>query len=216
MVLHRRLSVMNIVIIEDNKQILRNTRILLEREPGVTVSGAFGTAEAALEAMPHISPNIMLTDIGLPGMSGIELIAIVKKERPDLEILAYTAQSDRDVLLAVLKAGASGYILKGCKARELIEALYSIREGGAPMSPQISRAVVCEFHNPSAKELHLLTSREKEIVAVLEKGLSYKGIAESLSISVNTVHTHISKIFKKLGAENRRDALVKARIMGIV
>lgn len=207
---------MNIVIVEDNKQIMRNTRILLEREPGVTVAGAFFTAEAALEAMPLLSPNIMLTDIGLPGMSGIELITTVKKERPDLEILAYTAQSDRDVLLAVLNAGASGYILKGCKSRELIEALYCLYEGGAPLSPQISRAVVCEFHNSSVKEQHLLTLREKEILVVLEKGLSYKEIAERLSITANTVHTHISKIFKKLGAENRRDALIKARRLGIV
>lgn len=109
---------MNIVIVEDNKQILRNTRMLLEGEAGVTVSGAFNTAEAALEAIPRLSPNMMLTDLRLPGMSGIELITTVKDLYPDIDILAYTAQTDRDILVSVLNAGAIGYIIKGCKNRE--------------------------------------------------------------------------------------------------
>ena len=204
---------MKIMIVEDNKLILRNTRFILEGVPGFTVIGGYITAEAALEAMPLLCPDIMLTDIRLPGISGIELIARAKKACPELEILAYTALTDRDVLVAVLNAGASGYMLKGCKPRELIEALHSLRDGGAPLSPQISRAVLREFHSSTAEEYYLLTAREKEIFKALEKGLSYQGIADHLTISIHTVHTHITKIFKKLGADNRREALVKARRM---
>lgn len=208
---------MNVVIVEDNKQILRNIRMLLDGEPGVTVSGTFTTAEAALDALPLLSTTILLTDIGLPGMSGIELITKVKEAHPDVEILAYTAQTDRDILVSVLNAGANGYILKGCKPRELIEALHCLHEGGAPLSPQISRTLVREFHPPASAEApSLLTTREKEILTALEKGLSYQQIADLLTISVHTVHTHVSKMFKKLVAENRKDALVKARRLGIV
>lgn len=207
---------MKIMIVEDNKQVLQNTTMLLAGEPGVTVSGSFTTGDAALEALPLLCPSIMLTDIALPGMSGIELIARVKELRPDMDILAYTAQTERDILIAVLNAGASGYIIKGCKPRELIEALHCLRDGGSPLSPQISRAVIREFHGAAAEEQHLLTSREKEVLITLKNGLCYQEIADSLNISIHTVHTHITKVFKKLGAENRRDAFVKARRMGIV
>jgi len=207
---------MNIMIVEDNKQFLRNIRLILEGEPEVVVVGAFGSGEAALEALPHLSADIMLLDLGLPDTPGIELIAHAKKIQPDLAIMVYTAQTDRDILISTLKAGASGYILKGCKPRELTEAMHSLYSGGAALSPQITNAVVREFHGAMDNGSHVLSFREREIFAALEKGLSYKKIAVLLTLSVHTVHTHISNIFKKLGARNRREALVKARRMGIV
>jgi two-component system NarL family response regulator len=157
----------------------------------------------------------MLLDLGLPGMPGIELIAQAKKMQPDLAILVYTAQTDRDILISTLKAGASGYILKGGKLGELIEALHSLHGGGAALSPQITTTVVREFHAATDNGSHVLSFREREILATLEKGHSYKKIAILFTLSVHTVHTHISKIFKKLGAKNRSEALVKARRIGI-
>ena len=136
--------------------------------------------------------------------------------QPDLAILVYTAQTDRDILINSLKAGASGYILKGCKPGELTEALHSLYGGGAALSPQITNAVVREFHGSMDNGSHVLSFLEREILATLAKGHSYKKIAILLALSVHTVHTHISNIFKKLGARNRLEALVKARRMGIV
>jgi DNA-binding NarL/FixJ family response regulator len=122
---------MKVVIVEDNKQILRNTRRVLDGDPGITVSGFFTTAEAALEALPLLSPTMLLTDIGLPGMSGIEFITRVKEARPDVEIIAYSAKTGNANLLSALNAGAIGYILKGCKSQDLLEALHCLHEGHA-------------------------------------------------------------------------------------
>ena len=158
----------------------------------------------------------MVTNIALPGMTGIELIARAKEMWPELEILAYTSHDDRDNLFSALKAGASGYILKGGKPRELIEAVYSLNEGGAPMSPSIARKVVREFHGASIERQYLITPREKQILICIDMGLSYKELAERLDISVHTIHTHITKVFRKLKTSTRREALIKIRKLGII
>lgn len=207
---------MKIIIVEDDLMLLNNISMLLSGEPGMTVVGSYSKATDALEALETTYPTIMLTDIGLPGMSGIELIARAKEIRPELEIMAYTVFDDRDNLFSALKAGATGYLLKGCKPRELIEALHNLHEGGAPMSPQIARKVIREFHAASVEEQYLLTPREKDILSCIEKGLSYKELAEQLTISIHTVHTHITNIYEKLQATGRKDALIKARRKGIL
>jgi two-component system NarL family response regulator len=207
---------MRIIVVEDDLMLQNNICLLLSGEPGVKVVGSYTNAADALNELKSVCPTIMLTDIGLPGMSGIELIIKAKEINPDLEIMAYTVFDDRDNLFSALKAGASGYILKGCKPRELIEAIYNLHEGGAPMSPQIARKVIREFHVASIEEQFLLTHREKDILSFIEKGMSYKELASHLSISVHTVHTHITKIYEKLRATGRKDALIKARRKGIL
>jgi two-component system NarL family response regulator len=207
---------MNIIIVEDDPSQLHTIRMLLDGAPGMSVTGSYCDAEDALAALAASCPDIMLTDIGLKRMSGIELISRAKAMCPPLEIIAYTVFDDRDNIFAALKAGAGGYILKGCKPRDLIEALQELHEGGAPMSPQIARKVIREFQDKSIESEYILTSREKEILSSIEKGFSYKELASNLNISVHTIHTHITKIYEKLQATGRKDALIKARRSGII
>lgn len=205
-----------LLIVEDDSFLLENLKLILSDEAGITVAAAVGSAEEAMTALKTSSPDAMLTDLGLPKMSGIDLIRKAKAEMPELDIIAFTAFDDRETVLSAIKAGASGYILKGCSARELVEALQNLFAGGSPMSSKIARAVIMEFQGSDMKEQYLLTPREKEILIGTEKGLSYKELADKLNISPHTIHTHIKKIYEKLHAKDRKEALLSARKKGII
>ncbi|RPJ11666.1 MAG: DNA-binding response regulator [Deltaproteobacteria bacterium] len=202
---------MRLVIIEDNPLLLQNLTLLLSGEPGITVAGTYKTGEDALAGIKESSPELALVDLGLPGMSGIEFIRGAKATMPELDMMAYTVFEDRETIFSAIKAGASGYILKGCTPRELIEALFSLHQGGAPMSPKIARAVIKEFQGEDPTEQFLLSPREKQILGSLEKGLTYKEIADEFALSHHTVHTHIKNIYEKLQAKNKQEAFLKAR-----
>ncbi len=207
---------MRLVIIEDDPLLLENLTLLLSGEEGITVAGSYRSAEDALKSLRNTSPEVMLTDLGLPGMSGVDLIKKAKEEMPSLEIMAHTVFEDRERVFSAIKAGASGYILKGSSPREIIESIHALYKGGAPMSPKIARKVIHEFQDEVVGEQFLLTQREKEIVKLVEDGLTYKEIGEKLSISTHTVHTHIKNIYEKLQAKDRNDAIIKARKKGII
>lgn len=207
---------MKICIVEDNKALRQNLVLLLSGETGFTVTGAFGRAEEALKFLPASSTTILLLDIGLPGMSGVELIAKVKPLMPNLKIMAYTVSEYRETVFAALKAGACGYLLKGCPPRELIESLRSLHQGGAPMSPKIARKVIQEFQAPNIRQEDLLTPREKEILSQVAAGCAYKEIGSKLFISPHTVHTHIKNIYEKLQVCSRSEVLQKAHQMGVI
>jgi len=207
---------MRLVIIEDDPLLLENLTLLLRGEEGITVSGSYRSAEDAMKALKNASPEVMLTDLGLPGMSGVELIKKAKEDMPSLEIMAHTVFEDRERVFSAIKAGASGYILKGSTPREIIESIHSLYKGGAPMSPKIARKIIHEFQDDNAGEQFLLTQRETEVVKRVEEGLTYKEIGERLSISTHTVHTHIKNIYEKLQAKDRNDAINKARKKGII
>lgn len=207
---------MKVVIIEDNQLLRENLKLLLSGEPGITVTGAFGSAEEALFSMKKAAPDVMLVDLGLPGMSGVELIKKVKDQFPGIEIMTHTVFEDRETVFSAIKAGASGYILKGSTPREIVEALNNLHQGGAPMSPKVARKVIQEFQDESINEQYLLSKREQEIVREIERGLSYKEIADKFNISPHTVHAHIKKIYEKLQAKDRQEALMKARKKGII
>jgi len=207
---------MRLIIIEDDPLLLENLTLLLRGEEGISVAGAYRSAEDAIASLKKVSPEVMLTDIGLPGMSGVELIKIAKDEMPELEIMAHTVFEDRDNVFSAIKAGASGYILKGSSPREIIESIHALYKGGAPMSPKIARKIIHEFQGEVPGETFLLTPRETELVRRIEEGLTYKEIGERLSISTHTVHTHIKNIYEKLQAKDRNDAILKARKKGII
>ena len=207
---------MKVVIVEDDQLLRENLRMLLSGEPGIAVKGAYGSAEEALSAVRKAAPDVMLVDLGLPGMSGVELIKKIKEQSPGTDIMTHTVFEDRETVFSAIKAGASGYILKGSTPREIIEALNNLHQGGAPMSPKIARKVIQEFQDESISEQYLLSNREREIVKEIEKGLSYKEIAERFHISPHTVHAHIKNIYEKLQAKDRQEALVKARKKGII
>jgi two-component system NarL family response regulator len=207
---------MKVSIVEDDVLLRQNLKLLLSGETGISVVSVYGSAEDALVGIKRTHPEILLADIGLPGMSGIELIRELKDRMPELEIMAHTVFDDRETVFSAIKAGASGYILKGSTPRELIDALHTLAKGGSPMSPKIARKVIREFQGEGVDEQYLLSHRETEIVREVENGLTYKDIAVKLNISPHTVHTHIKNIYEKLHAKDRQGALVAARKKGII
>ena len=207
---------MRLALVEDNTVTRETLKLLLSGEPSIESVQTYGSGEELLEDLEQIVIDVLLVDLDLPGMHGTELIQKFNQARPTVEIMVYTIYEDRENVFAAIKAGASGYILKGSSPRELIESLQSLHQGGAPMSPKIARKVILGFQDTPEEAQNPLSSRESNIVRCVEQGLSYKEIAERLSISPHTVHTHIKNIYEKLQARNRRDALTSARRIGII
>jgi two-component system NarL family response regulator len=207
---------MKLIIVEDNTALRESLVMLLSGEDEFEVIGNYGTAEEAMVAIEAAPPDVLLVDLGLPGKSGTELIRWVKERVTEIDIMVHTIFDDRNNVFSAIKAGAASYILKGAKPRELIEALLDLRSGGAPMSPKIARSVISEFQEVKAQGEFLLTAREKQVLLGLEEGLTYRELADNMSVSHHTVHTHIKHIYEKLQAKGRRDALSKAKHKGII
>ena len=207
---------MNVCIVEDHELLRENLRILLAGEATIKVVGAFGSAEEALADLEQISPDVLIADLDLPGMHGTELIRRAKRALPQLDVMVFTIFEDRETVFAAIKAGASGYLLKGSSPRELIESLTNLHAGGAPMSPRIARKVIQQFQDVDDNSDLILSHREKEIVKGVADGMSYKELADRLCISPHTVHTHIKNIYEKLQVNDRSEAIKQARKRGII
>ncbi|MDH3981342.1 MAG: response regulator transcription factor [Kiritimatiellaceae bacterium] len=209
---------MNLLIVEDNPMTLTNLNLLLQGERGIDRIETFANAEDAISKASWKDTDVLLSDIDLPGMSGVDLIAWTHLHYPDTTNMVYTIHENRDTVFAAIKAGACGYLLKSSSPRELIESLTELSEGGAPMSPKIARKVIMDMQQHISTEEpnheHHLTSREHEILQQIELGLSYKEIAAKLHISPHTVHTHIKKIYEKVQVGGRDEVVKKARRLG--
>jgi DNA-binding NarL/FixJ family response regulator len=201
-------------IVEDDRDTRENLATLLNGAGGVRSVGSHGTAEAALRGIPAENPSVALVDINLPGMSGIECVAKLKLQLPKLQVLMITTYEERDLIFNSLRAGASGYLLKNMPHAELVQAVEQVHAGGAPMSMQIARKVVDHFHQikQPTSEVETLTQRELEILALLAQGYFYKEIGDRLTISLNTVKTHLHVIYEKLHVQSRTEAT--ARFLG--
>ena len=198
-------------IVEDNELIREGLFHLINGSEGFLCLGSYSSAEKAISDIPYNLPNVVLMDLNLPGMSGVECIKKLKEKYEELLILVLTIFEDNDQIFNSLVAGASGYILKKTPPAELLKAIQDIFNGGAPMSDQVARKVVNTFHNSSesAAEKTKLSKRESEILSLLAKGFHDKEIADTLYISFETVRTHLKNIYKKLHVRSRTEALLK-------
>jgi len=204
-------NTLNICIVEDSDDYRLALQEMINATPGFTCTLAYGNGESALKKIPSDIPDIVLVDIGLPGISGLELIATIKARIPKIQFMVLTVSEEGDKIFDALKVGASGYLLKSTPPKKIIEAIQDLANGGAPMSRKIARLVVASFQglpavleNPFDK---ILTNREKDVLQELSKGLLYKNIAAELNISIETVKSHCHNIYTKLHATTRTEAI---------
>ena len=201
----------DVCIVEDLRDIREGLISIISGYADFNLLGAFETADAAFIALPKLKPDVVIMDINLPGMSGVECVRQLKTTMPQMQFMMFTVFESSEQVFEALEAGASGYLLKRSSPAKIIEAVIELKDGGAPMSTEIARKVVASFQKPTlSKETDVLTTREKEILDQLAKGLLYKEIGANLNISTGTVRQHIHNIYEKLHVQNRTEALNKA------
>ena len=205
-----------LVVVEDDPMTLAALRTLFSSAQEIELVGAYGSAEAALQATDWCAVDVLLTDLNLPGLSGDQLIAVALGHDPTLLALAHTIHEGRDELFAALRAGASGYLVKGTPAPQILQAIHGIVGGETPISPIVARHLVAHFHRPdsAAEAEEAMTPREELVLQQFAHGQSYEQIAAALDISVHTVHSHIRKIYGKLHINSRKQALRLVRERG--
>lgn len=198
-------------IVEDNRGTRESLTELLTRAPALRFVSAHPSGEEALAKMPSDAPDVVLMDINLPKMNGIECVARLKEQLPRTQVLMLTTYEEGDLIFDSLRKGASGYLLKNMPPTELIQAIEQVHAGGAPMSMQIARKVVNHFQQikKPKSDMEQLTKREHEILALLAKGFLYKEIADQLGISLSTVRAHLHTVYEKLHVQSRTEAVVK-------
>jgi len=198
-------------IVEDNDQLRGTLARVISRADGFVCLSQFANAEAALEALPKERPAVVLMDINLPGINGVECVRRLKRVAPEIQAVMLTVYEDTENIFNALAAGASGYLLKRTKSAELLEAIRDVIAGGSPMTAHIARKVVQSFQktSASAQPSENLSPREQEVLDCLSHGFLYKEIAEKLGISYETVHTYIRRIYEKLQVRTRTEAVAK-------
>lgn len=200
----------SLVIVEDDMEVLTGIRRMLNLSEELSVIDTFTNAESFIENVDELMPDIVLMDIGLPKMDGIECVRIVKQKHPNIQFLMCTNFDDDEKVFDALRAGANGYVLKNAEVQSIIQAISEVKRGGSPMSRVIARKVIESFHSDNLKQLkYNLSKRESEILTWLSKGYRYKEIGEKLYISTETVRTHIRNIYGKLQVQSRTDAINK-------
>ena len=204
-------SPIRVAIVEDDDWIRENLANQIDVAPGYCCKNRYRTGEEALAGLPGDSPDVVLMDINLPGLSGIECVRRLKGLRPSLAILMLTVYEESDQIFDSLKAGASGYLLKRSAENELLDAIAQVHQGGSPMSSLVARKVVQFFNRlgDTSPELQRLSPREKEILELLSRGAAYKEIGDRLDLSIHTVRMHIRGIYGKLEVHSRGEAVSK-------
>ena len=204
-----------ISIVEDNDKLRGTLAKVIGRTEGFRFATDYASAEDALADLPQVKPDVVLMDINLPGLNGVECVRKLKPLLPHTQVMMLTVYEDTENIFNALAAGASGYMLKRTPTKELVEAIREMQRGGSPMTTHIARLVVQSFQKPAAaptatsKELAELSEREQQVLDLLAQGLIYKEIAEKLAISYETVHTYIRRIYEKLQVRTRTEAVAK-------
>lgn len=206
-----------IAIVEDLREIREGLARLINATPGYRCTGVYASMEEALEKIPNNLPDLVLSDIGLPGIDGISGIKILKERHPDLLILMLTVYDDNERIFDALCAGACGYLLKKTPWEKLVEALREAVDGGSPMSPEVARRVINLFREikPPKESAYELTPHEVRLLRMLVEGHSYKSAAAELHVSVNTIKFHLRHIYDKLQVHTKSEAVAKALRHGL-
>jgi DNA-binding NarL/FixJ family response regulator len=199
-------------IVEDIQDIREGLKFLLNQEQGFNCLQTYANATDALRGLMTDVPDIVIMDINLPDMSGVDCMRKVKARHPQVQFIIFTIYENSDQVFEALAAGANGYLLKNASSAKIMEALRELHDGGSPMSASIARKVVASFQPPQivSSENEKLSARETDVLDLLAKGLLYKEIADQLRISTGTVRQHIHNIYQKLHVQNRTEALNKA------
>lgn len=208
---YKRSVAIAVSIVEDDPQARKILASWVNHAPGFRLNGDWGDAEAALAALPEKKPNVVLMDINLPGMSGVDAVKKLKAILPDTQFVMLTVYEDADHIYNALAAGATGYLLKETPRQELLSAVENVHSGGSPMTSNIARKVVQSFgqSRASTSEAEDLSPREQEVLDLLARGYLYKEIAERLNISVPTVNTYVRRVYEKLHVRSRAQAVAK-------
>ena len=202
-----------VAIFEDNNSLRQSLEQLIDATPGMFCTGAFADANRLVRNMELAKPDVVVMDINMPGINGIEAVQIIRDKFPQVRIMMQTVFDDSDKVFAAICAGASGYILKKTSPAKIVEAINDTYNGGSPMTPSIAGKVLDMLRaqgTGSTQEFIRLSEREKEILALLVRGKSYKAIAASCFISVDTVSTHVKHIYEKLHVHSKSEAVAKA------
>ncbi len=211
-------SVIKVAIIEDEREIRECLTFLVCGTDGYSCTGSYRTMEEALDQIPRQLPDIVLSDIGLPGMSGIEGVRVLKERYPDLLLMMLTVYDDDERIFDAICAGASGYLLKKTPPARLLDSLKEAVAGGAPMSPEVARRVIALFREirPPERADYQLTPHETRLLKLFVEGHNYKTAATELGVSVNTVNFHVRNIYEKLQVHSRSEAVAKALLNRLV
>ncbi|MGA2029437.1 MAG: response regulator transcription factor [Verrucomicrobiota bacterium] len=201
----------SVSIVEDSDKLRETLMRVLNRADGFCCVSQYANAEDALKDLPQIKPDVVLMDINLPGMNGVECVRQLKKIAPEIQVMMLTVYEDTENIFDALAAGASGYMLKRTAGKELLEAIEEVKRGGSPMTTHIARKVVQSFQRSAEAEAQTenLSEREQQVLDLLSQGLMYKEIAEKLGIGYETVHTYIRRIYEKLQVRTRTEAVAK-------
>lgn len=201
-----------VAIVEDSRTIRESLQRIVDGAPGLRCVCAVGSAEEALIELPRCRPEVILMDIHLPNMSGIECTARIKEALPETDVVMLTVYEENDKIFRALQAGACGYLLKRTRPDQLIQAIQDVKHGGAPMTSEIARRLVAAFQRPrtsSPPTAADLSRREKEILELVTRGYGNKEVAEQLSISLETVRHHLKRVYEKFHVHSRSEAVVK-------
>lgn len=200
----------SLAIVEDNVEFRESLERLLNHAPGFRCLRSYGSAEAALCGLAAEPPEVVLMDINLPGMSGVECVRRLHATLPQVRVIMLTVYETTENIYAALQAGASGYLLKRTAPAKLLEAIQDVVDGGAPMSSAIARKVVLSFQTAApASGMEALSSRETEVLDMLAKGYLYKEISDKLQLSLGTIKTYVRRIYEKLHVQSRTEAVVR-------
>ena len=206
------MSGIKVIIFDDTDSMRDSIALLLRESEDFTLSGSYSNCLDVIENIRDTRPDVVIMDIDMPGMNGIEGVKLIRKNFPAVQILMLTVFDDDEKVFAAIKAGANGYILKNAEPQRLLQAISEVYNGGAPMTPVIAKKVLHQFQTilPEEEKDYHLSSREKEVLSLLVEGFSYKMIAAKLSITYDTVRAHMKKIYEKLHVASMTEAVAKA------